>query len=185
MPVDYNRIVNCLLFRTIWSKLALPALVFCVLAPAPAEAGVHFQQGDFRLSGGMGFSVSNQASQVSISLGGGYFVLDFLELGLDNTLTIESDFPLRYHLQTGLRVVPIDTENFAPFITGRFGRLFIFDQNYPDAWSVFGGGGAFIFFGSGVYFMLEILYGTYIVPANPIWSSDPFPVINGGIGFVF
>jgi hypothetical protein len=99
---------------------------------------------------GLSLGIGNGASGMRYAGGAGfgYFVLTGVAPGADVSITGGSGVLTTESVTGTLRLVPVRTSQFALFVIGRAGRLFM--SKHADAWGAGGGAGVVIATGGNV-----------------------------------
>jgi len=166
------------------SRIALP-LITALLASAPAKAadiGGVFNKGrtHFMVTGGTGYAFDE--SYFVLGVGGSYYVLDGLNVGL-NVESWSGANPGMTKVTPSVQYVLQDFPVVKPYAGLFFRRTYI--ENLPDLDSAGGRAGAYLAAGSNMFLGAGVVYESYLDCTTTVYRScsDTYPELSFTIAF--
>jgi hypothetical protein len=172
-------------FKTsIFLRQCLVILLLLPVAPQAASGfgSFPFSQGSARLSIHVGSSTAFDQNYSVVGLGGGYFVADGFEVGLDAE-TWSGNSPRITQVSPQIRYVLDTSSGFNPYAGVFYQRTFI--QNNPANNTIGGRGGVFFATGENASFGAGVVHASHLNCNREIYSScsETRPEISFAIFF--
>lgn len=165
--------------NTVWRICGALALVATVAATVPAAQAGPFNKGSIRLSILLGRGQAFDNNYTILGAGGGYYVIDGLELGADYEAWLNGD-PGIQKLTPQVRYVFHRVPKVKPYAGLFYRRTFIEGFDDSDSW----GGRAGVYFGVGarVFFGAGVVYDRLRDCDERVYSScsDTYPELSVG-----
>ena len=165
-----NNVCECLI------KLlprVLPILIIFVLSTpitALAETNAYpFNKGRTRFSLQVGNTTAFNQNYTAIGIGGGYYVRDGLEVGLDGDAWFGMDVPGIYRLSPGLRYVLYSLDQYKPYAGIFYRRSFI--EGHDDRNEAGGRAGVTVLTGWSSNLSVGLVYDVHINCDKTVYSS--------------
>jgi len=159
------------------------AMVFCSGIVAHAEPDAFpFNRGSARLSLLVGSGTAFDQDYTVLGIGGGYYVMDGLEVGLDAE-TWQGSSPHISRISPGLRYVLYTVRTIKPYVGVFYRRTFI--EDYRDHNEAGFRAGGIVRAGRRVYFGAGIVYDLRLSCDKSVYSSctDVYPEIMFAVLF--
>lgn len=153
---------------------ALLALaVFALSAPgmADAQAGVGaslFRKGNIRLSAYLGTGSAFNDTYTILGVGGGYYIVDGLELGVDAETWMGGD-PDINRISPAVRYVFYSLQAVKPYVGAFYRRTFI--EQFEDLDTAGVRGGLYFITGRRAYIGAGVVYDVYLDCEESIYTS--------------
>ncbi len=166
-----------------------PAMLLCLAMVLFTASGAHagpdaypFGKGSARLSLLVGSGTAFDQDYTIIGIGGGYYVTDGLEAGLDAE-TWQGNSPHIYRISPGLRYVLYTVQPVKPYAGLFYRRTFIEDHDDHNEAGVRAGG--IVPAGQRAYFGAGVVYETRLNCDKSIYSScsDVYPELMFAVMF--
>jgi hypothetical protein len=151
--------------------LALAALAVSVPDTADAQASVSaglFKKGNIRLSAYLGSGSAFNDTYTILGVGGGYYIADGLELGLDAETWMGGD-PDINRISPAVRYVFYALETVKPYVGAFYRRSFI--EQFEDLDTAGVRGGLYFMTGRRAYIGVGIVYDVYLDCEESIYTS--------------
>ena len=152
-----------------------------VYAQASVSAGL-FRKGSIRLSAYVGSGSAFNDTYTILGVGGGYYIVDGLELGLDVETWMGGDLDI-YRVSPEVRYVFYSLQTVKPYVGAFYRRTFI--EQFEDLDTAGVRGGVYFVTGRRAYFGVGVVYDVYLDCEESIYTtcSDTYPEFLFAITF--
>jgi len=136
------------------------------------EKPTRFPQGAISPMFGISVAGAGKSVRGGFTLGAGYFVLDRFQIFGTGSFWFIQEYSIS--VDPGLKYIFLEGDSYALYLKATGGPIFPLQKDEKIAWTVFGGGGAYIFFTESFGLKLGFLPGYYFKKdvKQFIWMID-------------